>query len=237
MANCSNCGAPMPPDSIICPYCKTRNDVDLKGLHKYTVEEPESERICPRCNKPLQTIDLKVGEKFLIERCTDCQGLFFDPGELEALLDKSVSNVFYIDYNQLEDIRNVRRHQDYPVSYIKCPICLKRMNRINFSSKSGVIIDKCRDHGIWVDGGELRQLMEWIKAGGQLLHHQMRKETDRLKQQAEQRKKRETAIPTSGNTPFDQSAYRYRDYDRGGFGDGEDLLGLLTRTVTRLFRF
>ncbi len=235
MANCSNCGAPMPPNSIICPYCKSRSDVDLKGIHKHTVEKPESDRICPRCNKPLQTIDLKVGEKFLIERCTNCLGLFFDPGELEALLDKSVSNVFYIDYNQLEEIRNVRRHQDYPVGYIKCPVCLKLMNRINFGSRSGVIVDKCRDHGIWVDGGELRQLMEWIKAGGQLLHHQVRTEADRIDQRAEKRKKRQMAIPTSGNIPYNDNPTS--GYDYAEFGDGEDLLGLLTRTVSRLFRF
>lgn len=234
MANCINCGAPMPPNSIICPYCKTRNDVDLKGIHKHTVEKPESDRICPRCDKPLQTINLKVGEKFLVERCTECLGLFFDPGELEALLDKSVSNVFYINYNQLENIKKVRRHQDYPVGYIKCPVCRKLMNRINFGSRSGVIVDKCRDHGIWVDGGELRQLMEWIKAGGQLLHHQVQREANRIDQQAEKRKKRQMAIPTSGNIPYNDSPTS--GYDRGGFGDGEELFGLLTRTVSRLFR-
>jgi Zn-finger nucleic acid-binding protein len=206
----------------------------LKGIHKHTVEKPESDRICPRCDKPLQTINLKVGEKFLVERCTECLGLFFDPGELEALLDKSVSNVFYINYNQLENIKKVRRHQDYPVGYIKCPVCRKLMNRINFGSRSGVIVDKCRDHGIWVDGGELRQLMEWIKAGGQLLHHQVQREANRIDQQAEKRKKRQMAIPTSGNIPYNDSPTS--GYDRGGFGDGEELFGLLTRTVSRLFR-
>lgn len=34
-------------------------------------------------------------------------------------------------------------------------------------------MDRCRHHGVWLDGGELRRLLEWKKAGGQLLHEQL----------------------------------------------------------------
>ena len=181
MSNCINCGAALPPNSLVCQYCKTRNDVDLKGIYQHHIAETESPRICPRCNKPLQTIDLKLEGKFLIERCTDCLGLFFDPNELETLLDKSVSKVFQVDFRQLENINKLRRSQDYPVTYIKCPVCRKLMHRLNFGMKSGVIVDKCKEHGIWLDGGELRQLMDWIKAGGQILQQQTQSEIERKK--------------------------------------------------------
>lgn len=62
-----------------CEYCGSRNDVDLKGVHHYTTHEPESARRCPRCGVQLKTIDLKLDGRFLIERCDDCLGLFFDP--------------------------------------------------------------------------------------------------------------------------------------------------------------
>lgn len=235
MANCINCGAPLPHDTLICPYCKTRNDIDLRGLYKHRVEKVESERICPRCDKPLQTIDLKIEGKFLIERCNDCLGLLFDPGELETLLDKSVSNVFHIDIKQIDNINKMRRHQDYPVGYIKCPICRKMMHRINFGTQSGVIVDKCKNHGIWLDGGELKHLMEWMKSGGQMLHQQQQAEEDRLKRLEEQRKMKEMAVPTSGDIPYDYSTYG--DYDRIEHGYAVDLLGLITRAVNKLFRF
>ena len=61
MSNCTNCGAALPAKSLVCPYCKTRHDVDLKGIHQHTTETPESDRICPRCNKRMPTIDLKIG--------------------------------------------------------------------------------------------------------------------------------------------------------------------------------
>lgn len=44
------------------------------------------------------------------------------------------------------------------------------MNRINFGYRSGVIVDSCKSHGVWLDNGEITHLMEWRKAGGQLLH-------------------------------------------------------------------
>jgi Zn-finger nucleic acid-binding protein len=35
---------------------------------------------------------------------------------------------------------------------------------------------RCRDHGVWLDAGELRQLLEWARAGGALLDQQQRQQ-------------------------------------------------------------
>jgi Zn-finger nucleic acid-binding protein len=35
-----------------------------------------------------------------------------------------------------------------------------------------VVVDQCRNHGVWLEGGELHRLMEWKKAGGQVLDRQ-----------------------------------------------------------------
>jgi Zn-finger nucleic acid-binding protein len=205
VANCSNCSAPLPSNSIICDYCKTRNDTDLKGVHHYTTHEIESARICPRCNINLRTIDLKINGKFLIERCDQCLGLFFDPAELEALLEATVTNVFDINRSRLDDINNRMSPSNYSVSYIKCPVCSQIMNRVNFGTKSGVIVDRCRDHGVWLDGGELRHLFEWMKAGGKLLgqerEEQLRKESEREKEREQRKTQAEWA--TSDTSGFD----------------------------------
>lgn len=167
MANCCNCSAPLPPNSVLCAYCGSRNDIDLKAVHYHTTHESESERICPRCGIRLETIDLNIEGKFLIERCGQCLGLFFDLGELEAVLQATVTNVFTINKSQLDSLATMST-QEYGISYIKCPVCAKLMNRVNFGAKSGVIVDRCREHGVWLDGGELRHLFEWTKAGGKL---------------------------------------------------------------------
>jgi Zn-finger nucleic acid-binding protein len=42
------------------------------------------------------------------------------------------------------------------------------MQRMNYKAISGVIVDRCLRHGVWLDGGELRQIFEWKKAGGEV---------------------------------------------------------------------
>jgi Zn-finger nucleic acid-binding protein len=228
MANCSNCGAPLSGSLLICQYCKTRQDVDLAMIHRYTVEKPDSKRICPRCHIPMQLIDLRLGKKFYIERCQRCLGLFFDPGELEALLDTAVIHVYEIDPQRLNELQNVKRSSDYPLGYIDCPVCNKLMNRINFGSRSGVVVDKCREHGVWLDGGELRQILEWVKAGGDLYHKQKQFETAQL--ELEQEKKR---------IQF-QAIDNRRDASRGGLAPEAEavdlnLLPLIGRLLKKLF--
>jgi Zn-finger nucleic acid-binding protein len=60
------------------------------------------------------------------------------------------------------------------------------MNRVAFGHRSGVVIDQCKSHGVWLDGGEISHLLEWKKAGGQLL--------DQKKQAELQQKKRSSKV-------------------------------------------
>jgi Zn-finger nucleic acid-binding protein len=190
MARCSNCNAPLPDGSQLCEFCRSRTDIDLKGIHYYTTHENDSARICPRCNVKLKTIDLHLNGTFLIDRCEECMGMFFDPNELEALLNATVINVFLIDRNGLDSI-NLRRQPDQqPISYIKCPVCSQLMHRVNFGTRSGVIVDRCKNHGVWLDGGELRHLMEWMKLGGMLLDHE-RQEQIRLEELKKENQRQE----------------------------------------------
>jgi Zn-finger nucleic acid-binding protein len=55
---------------------------------------------------------------------------------------------------------------DDQVRYIPCPVCKRLMNRRNFASVSGVIIDICRDDGVWFDNQELGRIVQFIEAGG-----------------------------------------------------------------------
>ena len=229
MANCKNCGAALTGTLLVCDYCRTRQDVDLSVVHRFTVEQPASARICPRCHIPLQTVDLRLGEKFLIERCPVCLGLFFDPGELEAFLKLAVTRVHAVDPQRLHEVQNVKRSGEYPVSYIDCPVCRKLMNRINLGARSGVIADQCREHGMWLDGGELRQVMEWTKAGGGILQKENELELARLELEQEKKKLQFARIDRA----FESS----RPEPHRGCGDLElQLLPLLGRLLRRIFR-
>jgi len=223
--NCTNCSAPLPLNSVKCEYCGSRNNVDLTGISYYTVHDLDTARICPVCTVHLKTIDLGINGKFLIERCEECLGLFFDPGELEALLEYSVKNVFEINRSRLELFKLSPQTNGRIATYVKCPICAKMMNRINFGARSGVVIDRCREHGVWLDAGELRQLCEWMKAGGKILDKE--KTEERKKDELLEEKKRQNRVQEG-------VIAGYNDLDLRMKSD-PDLLDIIVKAV-RFFR-
>ncbi len=182
MARCKSCSAPLLANTNRCQYCDVRNDVDLHAKHDFTVVNNASKRMCPHCDKALQTIKIQLDEPLHIERCNNCYGLFFDLGEIETLLEHSVSYVNQINMEHIDNINADRYRTRQVIKYIKCPVCQKFMHRTSFAQKSGVIVDSCRNHGFWLDSGEITHLMEWKKAGGQLLHDsEAQKKTAKVK--------------------------------------------------------
>ena len=65
-----------------------------------------------------------------------------------------------------------------------CPICGELMPRRNFRRISGVLIDICRDHGIWLDPGELEQIRCFIANGGTEKYLEKEIITNKLKLQS-----------------------------------------------------
>lgn len=227
MASCSTCGAPLSPHKAVCDYCGSHNDIDLKGIHEFTVHKPESIRLCPDCGLPLQTLDLNVEGRFYIERCQRCLGLFFDPGELEALLDRSVSNVFSVDRKRIDALIRERAGGEERIVYRKCPICEELMYRIHFGHRSGVIVDQCKPHGVWLESGELKKLLDWKKAGGQLLHESVRQ---RRAQEEERKARLRDLVDPGSREPLDGFlSQRAADTEI-------DLIGTLVQVFGRLFK-
>jgi len=60
-----------------------------------------------------------------------------------------------------------------------------------------VITDSCRDHGVWLDVGEFRQLMEWQRAGGSLLDGKHRAQRDAERGQRLRQELRDVAAATA----------------------------------------
>ena len=220
MVNCTSCSAPLSSNINRCKYCNVRNDIDLHSKHPYAVTTHQSDRICPHCDEALQTITLNLKKPFEIDRCKSCFGLFFDPGEINILLESSVSNIFDINLELITNINKDRYKKNKKFTYIKCPVCFTLMNRVNFGHRSGVIIDQCIKHGIWTDSGEITHLMEWKKAGGELLHK---------KNQKQEKKKKRASTTTVEQSPD----YIFRSQQTNVFE--ADLLTALSSLVYKLF--
>lgn len=229
MPNCLSCTAPLPANTSRCSYCGTRNDMDFSVINRYAVSRAISPRYCPDCEIPLQSIFLDIGDKFAIERCDSCYGLFFDPGEVQAFLEASVSPVFEINYKQIVNLSKERGSGERSVRYIKCPECSKMMNRVSFGYRSGVVVDQCKAHGIWLDNSELVQLMEWKLSGGQMLEEQ---------RERARREEQENARAKTDKSPRRMSERTFgTDDDFASFADPlDDLVGSAVDFISRLFR-
>lgn len=176
--NCSNCAAPIPVRSNICRFCGTVNDTDLRHVRGAASIEPPGERPCPRCDVRMNPVDLGAEGEFIIERCGRCFGLFFDAGELELLIETSTSDVARIDRAKMTSLVEEEGGVESVVKYARCPDCREFMNRKNYGARSGVVVDTCKTHGIWLDAGELRRILNWARAGGQI--HDERRKTEEI---------------------------------------------------------
>jgi len=107
-------------------------------------------------------------------------------GVVEQLLSQAVRPSIEIDGPRLNSLVEQAAGSRPPLRYRHCPVCDDLMNRRLYGKRSGVIVDRCRDHGLWLDAGELRQLMEWAHAGG-LLHHAARMEEEQREQERQRR--------------------------------------------------
>ncbi|MCB0323432.1 MAG: zf-TFIIB domain-containing protein, partial [Bdellovibrionales bacterium] len=135
---------------------------------------------CPRCSDVLHVVDLRLAGSFIVERCIQCHGTFFDRGELEQLIQHSVDNILDTDYGELQRLIQEETHTDAPpMAYVQCPVCAKHMNRKNYGARSGVVVDTCKECGVWLDGGELGRILKWAKAGGQTHSGALQEEKER----------------------------------------------------------
>ena len=177
---CPSCTAPLPAGRAQCSYCGNTTDIDFTGKFSAAAQPPEHPRTCCGCGRPMDSLDIGTSEApFFVERCPACLGLFFDPGELEAILDRDVPDVHEIDHLALSRLAELNGE---PVRYRKCPICGNTMNRVNYGRSSGVVADQCRNHGVYLDAGELRRIVAWVRAGGRLAAAQKAAEKERASQ-------------------------------------------------------
>ena len=74
--------------------------------------------------------------------------------------------------------------------YVKCPTCKVVMNRRLFATGSGIVVDVCRQHGMFFDGGELPAIVQFVMEGG--LERAAKKDAERKQRDEErEREKRE----------------------------------------------
>lgn len=198
--SCKSCCAPVSYDLPDCEYCGTFNEIEMKNsFGKISIEivTNDSSRFCPHCSLNMETIEIECNGKHQIERCPECFGLFFDKGELDLFLENVV--VFRTEPDYLKVSKGLySKTKVSNIKYVPCPICDEVMTRKSYSLKSGVIVDRCREHGIWLDNGELQKLIEFKSAGGD----EMARKRERENEKSEDRIRKYANRPILNDDPF-----------------------------------
>lgn len=174
--NCPCCSAPLQGGGPVCAYCGSRLDLDLQHWSQLQPRGLNPQLHCPDCRCELESLQLSAPEPLELDRCPDCLGLFLPLGALERLVAQESRSALQIDHRLLQALSETPRSAPPPLRYRPCPSCGELMNRSLHGKRSGVVVDRCRDHGLWLDAGELRQLLEWARAGGALLDLERRQE-------------------------------------------------------------
>jgi Zn-finger nucleic acid-binding protein len=119
---------------------------------------------CPRCARPLGA-PRAPGES--VHPCPGCRGSFVDYATLAALVKREIELRAATPFAPSLAARPQRPAMSASaVSYVRCPVCGRTMNRTNFGQHSGVIVDVCKPHGTWFDAGELDGALEFVAYGG-----------------------------------------------------------------------
>jgi len=190
---CSGCGASVPPDAPQCPYCLAQlatvacpacfSMVPLSASHcpgcgaamaPREAAAPDGAP-CPGCEKPMA--DYMVGD-LEVQACQACGGLWLDRAMFEQLGSSRERQGAVLGALPTPAAPPVVALE--PVRYRPCPACRQRMNRVNYARRSGVVLDVCKEHGLWFDQDELRRVLAFIARGG--LDRAREREIEELKE-------------------------------------------------------
>jgi Zn-finger nucleic acid-binding protein len=87
-----------------------------------------------------------------IDHCVACGGIWLDAGEMELLLEASDEKDKLLSSFQVDNVSKEKSR--------KCPICLKKMNKVLWGTTDRIRIDECRKNdGLWFDKGELEEMI------------------------------------------------------------------------------
>jgi Zn-finger nucleic acid-binding protein len=171
------CGASAAPDATSCDFCRARlatmSCPSCYGLlfvgsrhcsHCGARSEQPTRRagVARPCPRGCGTLDPVTLGGLALDECPGCHGTWLDVIPFEQLCASAEQQAAVL----AATAAGISATGADRVRYSPCPACAKIMNRVNFARSSGIVLDICKAHGVWLDADELRRLVEFLRSGG-----------------------------------------------------------------------
>jgi Zn-finger nucleic acid-binding protein len=108
---------------------------------------------CPVCRELMIVVE---HESIELDHCVKCEGVWFDAGELELLLESAQLEGSSLSLDSVlssPEAKSAERKR-------RCPICGRKMKKATVGHDPEVLIDACPNgDGLWFDSGEVGQLI------------------------------------------------------------------------------
>lgn len=127
--HCLKCGSSYGIHRI-CPYCGTRNDIDLY-IDLITIIESETDLQCPECEVPFQKVS--ISNQNLL-RCPQCYLKLTTRGSIKSIVGQKLSQVYTVNRTKLSTLSNSNFQATNP-ALVKCPCCKELMHRAPLRSE------------------------------------------------------------------------------------------------------
>jgi len=188
-------------------------------------EAPEKKSClqCPRCETNLA--EVTVG-KHLLHECAQCGGLWVDKNSFQDICIHEEEQEGVLNFRSEMEMQPDTQPHKPGRAYIPCPQCGRLMNHKNFSGRSGIVLDWCRDHGSWFDRRELQQIVTFIRNGG--LRKAREQERLNIQEQQNRLRMQQLEMAILGNR-LDTSSGGVSDFRNSG----DPLLQFLYHTFLR----
>lgn len=112
---------------------------------------------CPNCRVDLKRHDFKG---IVLDHCEQCDGLWFDKGELERAKNEKDRKLEGFDFSLWADTEKLSTEQGER----SCPKCHENMSVINYAGYADLPLDICPTcQGVWLDKGEFVTLISHLE--------------------------------------------------------------------------
>lgn len=189
---CSRCGAPRIKGALhcehcdadftlherdldtVCPHCAARVSNKARNCHHCgkrinpeMVAGEKTEFCCPVCDGGRKLRSRAWGEISILE-CNRCAGMWLGHDAFQHALQQAEEHQPQAGWFDAGPARQGDVDVEPPDGgrrYRPCAVCSQLMPKKQFGN-SGVVIDHCKEHGVWFDADELSRILGWVHRGG-----------------------------------------------------------------------